>query len=784
VATPDRPLLGRGEALRRDVERPARGGKKFHPQSVDEAQALLRPQVAALVETVETLPPGQRARRVVFEATLLPNYLAASYFPAALFETVDLVPIGTRPATGTYRTRTEARADEPTKRLIVAGTETSIARLEALVEGTLSDRRTRAALESLRELSEIAMPTPVEIARAATDAAPRQRAGEGERALWEAVLHPLDVLDAVSASGRLRGVERERSSYEKWITWLAGLGGSTLDEYRRTGGGLTFVPILLEAALVGEAAQFNPLRTIRPMPQMRPLPRTRFRRVASARVKPLAVGTQPRSRSRVAVFDGGIHEPAPLFDPFVVEVQRTADPKDADATNHGSAITAAVLYGYIANGDSLHAPPAAIDHHRVFPERNPLDPDAYWVLDQIVDAVSKNTYPIVNLSLGPDLPIDDDTPHLWTIELDRLAYEKGTLFVTAVGNTGDDVLESERRIQPPADAVNGVGVGAATARAPAPWRRASYSSVGPGRAGGRSQPTGLAFGGSDAAPFEALVGDGSFITGETGTSFAAPLCTHALAELAADLGPQRTSAATLRAFLVHFAENDSGVPMVEAGFGRLRERFEDVWQAPGDSVTVLYQDALARDQTVALQLPWPDAVTAGRVRLRWTLAFTTSTDATDPVDYTRSGIELTFRPHSRRLTFTDDAGRARVVDVDDFAALEKALSEGRRPSAHAATRSAERLHATEALRRTGGKWETIIHQRDRLRAGSLHRPEVHLAYLERDSGLLVKENVPPLDYSFLVTMHGPAGLYDAVRKQYPVLVPIRPQTAVPVRVPI
>jgi subtilisin family serine protease len=94
----------------------------------------------------------------------------------------------------------------------------------------------------------------------------------------------------------------------------------------------------------------------------------------------------------------------------------------------------------------------------------------------------------VSLSLGPSLPVDDRTePHAWTARLDEIAEQRGVLFVTAVGNNGeDDAASGLNRVQVPSDMVNALAVGACDRPASeAGWARAPYSAVGPGRPGAR-----------------------------------------------------------------------------------------------------------------------------------------------------------------------------------------------------------------------------------------------------------------------------------------------------------
>lgn len=91
-----RPLLVNGEALKLDVLAPrGGGGEKHEPQTVEQAQSILAPQVIAATDAVASLPSTLRARdRIYVEAKLLPNYLAASYFPTELLAHVGAAPVG------------------------------------------------------------------------------------------------------------------------------------------------------------------------------------------------------------------------------------------------------------------------------------------------------------------------------------------------------------------------------------------------------------------------------------------------------------------------------------------------------------------------------------------------------------------------------------------------------------------------------------------------------------------------------------------------------------------
>jgi hypothetical protein len=550
---------------------------------------------------------------------------------------------------------------------------------------------------------------------------------------------------------------------------------------------MTFMPVRLPAGAAQEATRFNPLRALRPMPKVRPTPVGPLRVIGTGRQLPAAPpGQRPQTELRVAVFDGGVSRGIPHLDPFVDAIDVTPEPEDPDSLGHGTMVTGALLYGSVPDDEPLPTPDAGVDHFRVVPvpSTGPFDVDLYWILDRIVEQVRARGYPMVNLSLGPDLAVDDQIePHRWTAELDALTEELGVLFITAVGNNGElDAQSGLNRVQVPSDMVNALSVGACDRLAPdQPWARASYSAVGPGRSGARLKPCGVAFGGEPTTPFRGILAGPQFGV-SCGTSFATPLAMHGIIGLAARLGPQRTSPDVLRAFALHFAEAPNRQPVEEVGFGRLLERYDERWNCQPNEATVLYRDTIERDQVISLPFPLvADAVAGHTVELTWTLVFTAPTDPTDAVDYTQAGLEVAFRPHARRYSFRDPAtDRTVELDIrnDGDKALER-LRAGAIISALPVTKSTDR-HRNEALQREEGKWETALHYSKRMRASSLFEPQLTINYLARENGRLAA--APPLPFAMLVSMRAPqdVNLYDAIRQHYQVLVPLTAR--IPLRV--
>ncbi|HYU67097.1 MAG TPA: S8 family peptidase, partial [Jatrophihabitantaceae bacterium] len=587
-------------------------------------------------------------------------------------------------------------------------------------------------------------------------------------AMFEAVMHPDPDR---TAAGSLAAAGDDL--LDKWLAFVSNLDGEVDMSRRARVGGLTFMPVRLPVGATEEASGFNPLRALRPMPRVRPAQPTVLRSSRGRLPRPaMAAAATVAALPRVAVFDAGVDDASPYFSQVVTRKDLTSRPDDPAWLAHGSGVTGAVAYGRLRPTDALLPPPrATVTHYRVHPGDD-ADVELYDLLDQIVTTVSNDDVSVVNLSLGPTVCVSDAEPDRWTAELDRLAYDRDVLFVAAVGNNGADSAPHDR-VQVPGDMVNGLAVGAHT-QEDIGCKRASYSPIGPGRPGNIISPTGLAFGGESDAPFHRLLGNGT-LSPDYGTSYASPLVAGSLAQLAADLG-RHASPTTLRAFAIHFAVPPDGDPRrLEVGHGKLREHYRDVLNPDPASVTILYHAELRRDEVIGFDLPVPETLARGVVKLTWTVAFTSPVEPTEAVEYTQMGIEPVFRPHSRIYAFRhpDDPSRVANVNLDaDTALASQLLADGWQLSAHARARSGD-SSLSELSRREDGKWETAWRTIDSLRAASLHRPRLDISYVARGGGAL-RRDVPPVELALLVTIatRGTTSLYTDVRTAFPVLTPL------------
>jgi subtilisin family serine protease len=759
-----RRLLTNGEALRMEVEAPpSGGGQKYEPQTPQQAQALLLPQIQSVTAVARQLPRELRAERLYIEARLLPNYIAASYFPIALLAQIGAVPVGSRADSGLYRTKTR-EIMTGTRRLVLTVDDRGLAALEQLIERGGRTRTESQAFAEIRKLDEISIPGPESIILARPDQAE-------EQITWEAVLHP-----AATAIGR-EPQPLDEETMAKWYELVSAAGGQVYRDYVRRVGGLTFSPVSLDERGADQVARFNPLRAIRPMPSIRPRPR--FGTRVTARLRPPSDTNPIRQGPEVAVFDGGVD---PL-NPSVLCPRSTGDltkePSDPDDLQHGTAVTGAVLYGLVRPGDQAPRPPLPVDSFRVLPAPDiPGDLNGYWVLDRIKETVANSQYKIVNLSLGPVQAVEEAMePDRWTSELDQLAWENDILFVVAAGNDGDkDRATGLHRVQIPADMANGLSVGAADAPPPdKPWARAWYSSMGPGRQGNRIQPCGVQFGGDlDTKPFPVICADGRFLDSE-GTSFAAPLVTHALADLATRI--PRVNANVLRAFAIHFAERHRKYKSLqdELGYGRYPLTFaDDLDCAPGE-VHVLYVDEINRGELLGYQIPIPRG--SGAVEVVITLAYSSPVEPTQPTEYTSAALELAFRPHHLRYRFSPPKGHGGGSVELDVTSEEarRLLEQGWQMSQEPVTKGLGKSGvSSETLLRDTGKWETLRTSRINLADGDSSDPRLEISYVARRAGAL--DNSPTsVPFALLVTVTDKSGgtdLYERTVKQFVALRPV------------
>ncbi|WP_187414196.1 S8 family peptidase [Nonomuraea sp. PA05] len=464
---------------------------------------------------------------------------------------------------------------------------------------------------------------------------------------------------------------------------------------------------------------------------------------------------------RVAVFDGGLQQGTDLarwassFDGQGVGSEVPA------LLEHGYSVTSAVLFGTLHPGEAAPQPYATVDHYRVLDDKCKSDPfELFDVLRRVDEVLRQRQYNFFNLSMGPDLPIEDDEVHSWTALLDSHLSDGHALAAIAVGNNGlENHALGEARVQVPSDCVNALGVGAADS-ARAGWNRARYSAIGPGRTPGRIKPDVLHFGGDQREPF--MVYDQNAapaVAATAGTSFASPAALRLALGVRAHFG-ERISPLGLKALLIHCAD-PGGYDRAEVGWGRLPQDIEPLVVCPEGKVRIVYQGDLTPSTRIRALIPLPDEQLRGNVAIAATFCYACQTDPEDPVSYTRSGLDITFRPHSAK--FKDSS----AADPAPKSFFRKTLRDNER-----------------VLREGAQKWETTLNEQHSFRGSSLQSPMFDIHYTARTSGGPAKE-ADKIRYALVVTVTSlrTADLYDRVLTKYAGrLEALRPIVEIPVQV--
>mgnify|MGYP002623949020 FL=1 len=731
-------LLGNGHRLTSPVTVSKAVEPQPPPYDLNQAKTRLTSQFASAVTQFERLPEiACPDGYTVGLITLHPEYTAKSYFPGDLLREARMEAIGSRPARvkpEKWKKKRDPEESPTTELFVAARREDFVSFSKGIPTLTDSNRSSR----DLFKVEAFRAPGP-------SDRVQRLRRRIAEP-LLEVVLHttgmphPSQILDAFEAYAQSLDLAPE------------------LDR-RFEVGGLCFLPIRAERTLINDLSQFSFLRTIREMPQLRPLnPIIR----TNARTKPFPVelpATEPVDKQlRAAVFDGGVSEALSATE-FVQAYEPEGIGNAVDNfVDHGTGVTSATLFGPLQKGTLLVQPYGVVDHYRVLDDESSDDAhELYVALAHIRDVLQSRKYSFINLSIGPALPIEDYDVHSWTAVLDSLLSDGEALTTIAVGNEGEKDHESgNARVQVPSDSVNSLAVGAATSRGE-DWTRAPYSCIGPGRSPGLIKPEVVAFGGCSKEPFYVLDDTASIATPDAGTSLASPYTLHMGMGVRAHFGAS-LSALAIKSLLVHCSEPDEDIPVHEIGWGRVPQDLEAIVVCPEGEARIVYQGELTPGQYLRTPVPLPSGKLEGMVTLTATFCFACETDPHDPSNYTRGGLDVTFRPHAQKF--------------DEDAVHPRSSSFFRRTD----------YDTEKELRIDAPKWGTTLHRRRRFQPKTLKDPVFDVHYQVRESGKPTAGD--KIRYALVITLRAPKtkNLYDKIVQRYQTqLEPMQPIIEVPVR---
>jgi hypothetical protein len=227
-----------------------------------------------------------------------------------------------------------------------------------------------------------------------------------------------------------------------------------------------------------------------------------------------------------------------------------------------------------------------------------------------------------------------------------------------------------------------------------------------------------------------------------GTSFAAPSALRRAAGIRAHFG-DRLSPLAIKALLIHTA-NRTDQDRAHVGWGRLQDDLASVVVCPEGAVRVVYQGELTPSQYLRALIPLPEQSLPGRLGLKATLTYATPIDPEDPGNYTRSGLEVTFRPHSQKYAKED------AVDPKSASFFKRTA-----------------FDPEHKLRSDAQKWETVLQREQRFLAKSLHEPVFDIHYNAREGGAPAT-SAERIRYALIVDVVSSQGLdlYDQVLQTY------------------
>lgn len=731
-------IIGRGELLAFDIPAPPMVADKARPYTLAQARAHLLPQILQAVREVNELPddacPGDLA---VAKLDLHPTFIAKSYFPKGFLRDAGLTSLGSK--TILKRPRTEVRKTAPevseSTQLLVAGTRETFARLPGVIAGL--EELTQPALQ-FAEIEDFGV----------MNAADRMREGTPEAAkdVFEVGLH-------VWPDASLALTQQAFIAYARQCEFQVHA------DLAIPVGGMLFLPVRGDSRQLPALARFSLMRVVRPMPPLRS-----FR--PFLRATPLSVSfamptSEPlSSEPTVAVLDGGLPD-AHVLTPFVNNYVKS-DPKAADVPDylgHGLGVTSALLFGPVEPGQAAARPYSYVDHYRVLDAHTKHEDhlELYRTLGHIEEVLLTGQYQFVNLSLGPELPMEDTDVHAWTALIDDLLSDGETLLTVAAGNNGEQPdLGGLNRIQVPADSVNSLSVGACTTTGK-DWKRAAYSARGPGRSPGRRKPDVVSFGGCPKEYFHiAAPGKKPALAAAMGTSFAAPMALRSGIGVRAILG-DAVHPLTIKALLVHAAHAHGSSSPEDIGWGRVSADLNEMIVCEDGAARIIYQGRLKPGKFLRARVPLPKAPLQGNVTLTATFCYASPVDVQDAAAYTKAGLGITFRPHAHK-----PAGKQ--IKTKPF------FSQGE-------------FRTEQEQRADLGKWETVMHASRTMRGTSLHEACFDIHYNARESGGLAPAGTELIPYALVLTVEARrhANLHSEILQAHNVLKALEPRISLPIR---
>jgi len=214
----------------------------------------------------------------------------------------------------------------------------------------------------------------------------------------------------------------------------------------------------------------------------------------------------------------------------------------------------------------------------------------------------------------------------------------------------------------------------------------------------------VTFGGTESEPFYVLDTTMKLAVPTQGTSFASPYTLRKAMGIRTHFN--QLSGLATKALLIHAAEGHALLGTNEIGWGRIPEEMNDMVVCEDGIARVVYQGTMTPGHFLRMPIPMPNTFPDScSVSIQATFCIASITDPQDPSNYTRSGLDIAFRPHAEKRAKNESlhaktAGFFRTTDFDSETEL--------RYGAH--------------------KWETVMHANKKLRGTSLKDPIFDVRY--------------------------------------------------------
>lgn len=724
-------LIGHGEKLSEPISIPHGFGPSPDIYTYEQSRARLQPELHEAIDRLpkdrELAPDGVH----VLQLVLHPKYIAKSYHPSALIKMANLSLVGSKPVR-TMISDDPDRGSCQSKALLVAGNIRSLEHLDSLLQNPELQQDLYPGIGDIVRIEQIMNYTFDD----------KYHSARQNEDWYEMVIHRFDE-------------DMAPRNIQGFLHLAHRLGVDVNTQTNFQSNNLLYLPVHGQQKDIHRLAEYTSVRAVRPMPRLKLEPVGEGLRCVG---EPVAL-PQPPSQSdqiNIAVLDGGLPESNPLRG-WVKYIKANPDADDAKyALQHGLAVCSALLFGSL---DSHHQPlHTRITAVRVL-DSETMDDDPlvlYKVLGNIENVLDSYSFQYVNLSLGPDLPIEDDDVSAWTSVMDQILSSRDMLLSVAVGNNGEmDDKSGNNRIEPPGDAVNALCVGACDSEDEY-WKRAPYSAVGPGRSPGIVKPDVVAFGGARDNQFMVLASGTSPVkVPAMGTSFAAPYALHQAIRIREICGPEITPLVA-KTLLIHTAELRKGDDKREVGWGRVSFDPTEIVTTWDDSALIIYKGRIKAGKMVRAAIPVPRALHEGDVNIKATFSFICKVDPQSPDTYTRSALEIVFRPAADGV----DGGKTAAKSRPFFS-----------------SKTTSSLYSPEIERRSDqGKWETVLHAEKKCKAGKLTSPVFDIHYNAREAGGISHNFLDELEYALAITIRSTKmkNLSTAILDEYPQLVSLQP----------